>query len=144
MARYRLRSDHVIGGQVVPAGTEVGTDTDIPFDQVPSNQMEGLDDEGVAKVNELHQQLYGTDAPWHSEAATETREADEKAYKEQQEEERKSGQNAAVSAQPMNQRLGTANVAPTRGGQAAGPGVATPKSEPIRPTKPNEEQSPKD
>ena len=138
MARYRLRSDHVIDGRVVPAGTEVGTDTDIPFDQVPSNQMEGLDPEGIDKVNELHQQLYGVDAPWHSEAETAKREADDKAYKEQQEKEKKSGQNAAVSARPVDARTST-TVTPTRGGQAAGPGVAQP-----RVAEPNKEQGPKD
>jgi hypothetical protein len=62
--RYRLLAAHMMGGHHLPAGTEVGTDTGYPV-MVPSNQMEGVDDAGKAKVNEIHQRLYGRDAPWH-------------------------------------------------------------------------------
>ena len=101
MARYRLRIDHVIEDRIVPAGTEVGEGTDIPFDQAPSNQMEGVDDEGRRKVNELHQRLYGADAPWHTEEAEECRKADQGAAERQRKEEAASGHRATASARPM-------------------------------------------
>lgn len=64
--RYRLLTVHIIAGGSRAAGTEVGTGTDIPYPGLPSNQMEGVDDEGKRRVNELHQKLYGQDAPWHN------------------------------------------------------------------------------
>lgn len=65
--RYRLLAPHVIEGAVYEAGTEVGTDTGIPFNVRPSVQMEGVDDAGRQEVNAVHQELYGRDAPWHDE-----------------------------------------------------------------------------
>lgn len=64
MARYRLRADHVIEGAVRHAGAEVGDGTNIPFDFEPTTEMEGLDDEGVKRVNEVHKRLFGVPAPW--------------------------------------------------------------------------------
>lgn len=65
--RYRLLAPHVIEGAMYEAGTEVGTDTGIPFNVRPSVQMEGLDDAGREEVNKTHQELYGRDAPWHDD-----------------------------------------------------------------------------
>lgn len=64
--RYLLLAPHVIGGHYLPAGTVVGEDTSYPLD-VPSNQMVGVDETGKSAVNELHQRLYGRDAPWHDD-----------------------------------------------------------------------------
>jgi hypothetical protein len=65
--RYRLLAPHVIEGALYEAGTEVGTDTGIPFNVRPSVHMEGVDDAGREEVNKVHQDLYGRDAPWHDE-----------------------------------------------------------------------------
>jgi Ni/Co efflux regulator RcnB len=62
--RYRLLAPHVIAGYHLEAGAEVGEGTGYPV-AGPSNQMEGIDDLGKSRVNELHQKLYGKDAPWH-------------------------------------------------------------------------------
>jgi hypothetical protein len=67
--RYRLLVPHIIDGAPRPAGTEVGDGTGIPYDATPSNQMEGVDDVGKRAVNELHQKLYGREAPWHAEGS---------------------------------------------------------------------------
>lgn len=64
MGRYRLLAPHMIGGYHLQAGTEVGEGTGYPVDE-PSNQMEGVDEVAKGRVNELHQKLYGKDAPWH-------------------------------------------------------------------------------
>src|SRR4051812_325787 len=62
--RYRLLSQHMIGGHLLEAGTEVGEGTGYPVYE-PSNQMEGVDETAKGRINELHQKLYGRDAPWH-------------------------------------------------------------------------------
>lgn len=62
--RYRLLSQHMIGGHLLEAGTEVGEGTGYPVYE-PSNQMEGVDEAAKGRINELHQKLYGKDAPWH-------------------------------------------------------------------------------
>lgn len=63
--KYRLLVPHVIDGAIYEAGTEVGTDTAIPYPDEPSTQMEGLDDASKERINKRHQLLYGRDAPWH-------------------------------------------------------------------------------
>jgi hypothetical protein len=64
--RYRLLAPHVMpDGRPLPAGTFVGTDTSYPWPGRPSNMMAGEDDAGKEQVNKLHQDLYGTNAPWH-------------------------------------------------------------------------------
>lgn len=64
--RYRLMAVHVIEGKTLNTGTEIGDGTDYPFDAQPSNQMMGLNHESERRVNEVHQKLYGRDAPWHN------------------------------------------------------------------------------
>jgi hypothetical protein len=64
MGRYRLLTQHMIGGHLLEAGTEVGEGTGYPVSE-PSNQMEGVDETAKGRINELHQKLYGSDAPWH-------------------------------------------------------------------------------
>jgi hypothetical protein len=54
----------MIGGHLLEAGTEVGEGTGYPVYE-PSNQMEGVDETAKGRINELHQKLYGKDAPWH-------------------------------------------------------------------------------
>jgi hypothetical protein len=54
----------MIGGHLLEAGTEVGEGTGYPVYE-PSNQMEGVDETAKGRINELHQKLYGRDAPWH-------------------------------------------------------------------------------
>lgn len=66
MARYRLLSPHIIAGGVRAAGTEVGDDTDFPFDGDPTPHMEGLDSEGkknVAAVLKDHFEADGEPRP---------------------------------------------------------------------------------
>ena len=150
MAKYKLLSDHVApDGRIVPAGTVVED-----WQPGPSNQMEGMDDEGKQKVKELHQQLYGTDGP---QPTPEASEADKKA----EEEERKTVEGEPVSEQQRREfealkkdeplpreapRSPTVTASPTRGGQRPSPGTATPKTEPedARPSRPNQDQYPKD
>jgi hypothetical protein len=67
--RYRLLSQHMIGGHLLEAGTEVGEGTGYPVYE-PSNQMEGVDETAKGRINELHQKLYGKDAPWHDPSPT--------------------------------------------------------------------------
>jgi hypothetical protein len=86
-ARYRLVTAHVIEGNPVPAGTEVGDGTPYPYEHTPSNQMIGVNPEGVRRVNEVHQRLYGKDAPWHDERfERERRESDDLEKKQRDEE----------------------------------------------------------
>lgn len=70
--QFRLRTPHVIEGAVRNAGTIVGpygSGAPVVLAGDPSPDMEGLDEEAVAKVNEVYRQLHGVDAPWHSENA---------------------------------------------------------------------------
>lgn len=66
MAQYLLLSPHIIGESQMwlPRGTVIGTNSDFPFDATPSNQMAGLDADGKAAVDQLHNTLYGRPPPW--------------------------------------------------------------------------------
>lgn len=67
---FRLRSPHIIEGAMRNADTIVGpygSEAPVVFNGDPTPDMEGVDDEGVAKVNEVYRRLHGTDAPWHGE-----------------------------------------------------------------------------
>jgi hypothetical protein len=78
--QFRLRTPHVIEGAVRNPGTIVGplgSGAPVVFNGDPTPDMEGLDDEAIAKVNEIHQRLRNEDAPWHQEG---TPAAPEKAY----------------------------------------------------------------
>lgn len=140
MAKYRLLAPHIIGDVQYPAGTEVGAGTGIPFDGIPSNQMEGLDEDGIDKVNELHQKLYNHDAPWHTPEAERKREEEARLREEEAERERESGIRASSSAVPVLQPATTQTI----GGAVPSPGVATPNIvEPKDPIAPLEDTLPK-
>lgn len=63
--RYLLRSQHVLAGdRLLEPGTEVGTDTEIPWPGPPTPNMEGLDDAGREEVVKLHKELYNRLPPW--------------------------------------------------------------------------------
>ncbi len=169
MAKYRLLAEHVApDGQVLPAGTEVGDDTPYPWPMDPSNQMEGIDDDGKKRVDDFWKTHYGhefrhPDAnPNLTDDQRAALEADEEA-KKKEEEARKAGPpvsdqqrmereeegkpTEAVPPGPARQPSSTATASPTRGGvRASSPGPATieTRREDIRPHRPNEEQSPKD
>lgn len=184
MAQYRLLAEHVTPeGVVLEAGTVVGDDTSYPWRYAhnnepmpPSNQMEGVDDEGREKIKELNRKLYGEDAP-HTVGPSE----EVQAARKQQEDENKKAEEGSEPVSPMQRyerkaaedqkaaeeagmpkpafvppgpvgaRGPSVHEAPQgrhRTGQTqASPGVATPKppkDEEVRPSKPNEEQYPKD
>jgi hypothetical protein len=65
--KYMLRAPHIIEGAMRSAGTIVGDDDDCPvrFYGDPTPDMTGLDEASAAKVNEVHNRLYGAEAPWH-------------------------------------------------------------------------------
>jgi hypothetical protein len=68
--QFRLCTPHVIEGAVRNPGTIVGpwgSGAPVVFNGDPTSDMEGVDDEGIAKVNEVHNRLHGADAPWHRE-----------------------------------------------------------------------------
>lgn len=130
MAKYRLMAAHHIGGVVYPEGTEVGDDTKVPFDGAPSNQMMGLDDEGKEKVNELHQNLYGKDADWHTpEYEERERRAVEERDKQRKEEAGRIKEHGAVPVTPGP----TGGIAPKGGQVSGGPGMPAPKQDPADP-----------
>lgn len=184
MAQYRLLSEHVTPeGIVLEEGTIVGDDTPWPWRYAhnnepmpPSNQMEGIDDEGKEKIKELNRKLYGEEAP-HTvgpseavQAARKKEEEDNKKAEEgaepvssmqryerhMQEEYKKADEEgmprpAFVPPGPAGIRGPSVHEAPQgrhrTGQRQASPGVATPKppkDEDARPSKPNEEQYPKD
>jgi hypothetical protein len=65
--QFRLRTPHVIEGAVRAPGTIVGpygSGAPIVFQGDPTPDMEGVDDEGRAKVKEVFQRLRGYDPPW--------------------------------------------------------------------------------
>jgi hypothetical protein len=72
---FRLRTPHIIGGAERQAGTIVGPYGSVMengpavllFEGDPTPDMEGVDDEGKSKVNEVFNRLHGSDAPWHME-----------------------------------------------------------------------------
>jgi hypothetical protein len=69
---FRLRSPHVIDGALRNAGTIVGplgSDAPVVFNDPPTPDMEGVDDEGRGEVNRVFNLLHGRDAPWHGENA---------------------------------------------------------------------------
>ena len=74
---------------MLEAGTVVGDETEYPWqlpdgsDMRPSTQMTGLDEEGKQKVDELHQELYGTSPSWQT-AMTPKQEAARKEEAEKQ------------------------------------------------------------
>lgn len=67
--KYLLRTPHVIEGGLRNAGTVVGDDPDcaVRFYGDPTPDMVGLNPESEAKVNEVHNRLYGNNAPWHAD-----------------------------------------------------------------------------
>jgi hypothetical protein len=159
--QYRLRGAHLLEGRIVPAGTIVGAGTGYPLnDDQPSNAMEGANEAGRAKVNELHQRLYGADAPWHDERRQRDVQKDLEEQKKQRDEEKNSepvshaqaverGREWKGPPEPMMAaRLSGAPVPgapPITGDRAGGPGVAVPRipQEQPRVEKPLEEQLPK-
>lgn len=156
MAKYKLLTQHVTSESVIlEPGTEVGDDTDWPWKGEPSIHMVGVDEEGKQKVNELHQKLYGRDAP-----AQEAEEPSEEDKKAEQEEEKLKAAEPVSKLQEMERHeeetgeevvprrvvSPTTNSTPTRGGRTGGgAGPATPQidQENIRPKNPNEDMSPK-
>jgi hypothetical protein len=67
---FRLRTPHIIGGAVRNPGTVVGpyaSDAPVKYEGEPTPDMEGADEEGVSKINEVYQRIHGTNAPWHEE-----------------------------------------------------------------------------
>lgn len=162
MAKYRLLAEHVTpDGVILAAGTEVGDDTSIPWPWEPSNLMEPLDGDAEKKVNELHQKLYGHDFVHPGAMRPEQQKAREEEAKKaaEQEEEVVGGEpvseqqrveyEAMKKGEPVRAPAPaspTIRAATTRGGATTpAPGPATPRVDPdaIRPTRPNEEQSPK-
>jgi len=164
MAQYRLLAPHIYhNGVMLETGTVVGDDTPYPWTyeangqpMPPSNQMEGVDDDGKAKVEELHKKLYGEEAvtlgkPSEAvQAARDKEAADQKALDEgsapvspQQQYDRKVAEDQAKAeaegmpkpafvppgpAGPQGPSAHTAPQGPHRTGQQAGRGVATPKA----------------
>lgn len=157
---YRLRTQHVTSdGRLLEPGTLVGAGQEEPWNQPPTNQMEGVNDAAIKAINDVHQRLYGADAPWHDPKAGASTEEDLRIQEEQQ---REIADAAPVSHQQAVEQdkkwegrpdpfvqARVAGVAPppqqTFSGVPGGPGVATPNvdaSNP-RPEKPLEEQIPK-
>ena len=64
---FRLRGPHFINGGLFDAPMTVGpfgSGAELVYELPPTFQMEGLDPEGVAAVNQVWQAFRGTDAPW--------------------------------------------------------------------------------
>lgn len=169
MAKYRLLVEHSTSdGRVLPAGTEVGDGTPEPWPMEPSNQMEGLDDDGKKRVDEFWQSRYGHPKPGENPNLSD----DAKRQLAKEEEEKVKAEEAKAKGPPVSEAQkaereaeaegrpsrgippgaapgpsSTATASPTRGGVTApspGPATAEVRRENIRPSKPNEEQSPKD
>jgi hypothetical protein len=157
---YRLRVQHVTSdGRMLEPGTLVGAGQEEPWDQPPTNQMEGVNDQARKAINEVHQRLYGVDAPWHDPKVGASIADD---LRVQEEQRREAADAAPVSHQQAVEQdkkwegrphpfvqARIAGVAPpppqTFSGVPGGPGVATPNvdaSNP-RPIKPLEEELPK-
>jgi len=179
--QYRLLGPHVTAdGVVLDTGTIVGDDTPWPWrypynnePMPPSNQMEGVDDEGKKNIEVLQKKLYGEDMLERNKVPEPVQQAREKEAKEQEKldenskpvsaeqkwerkelEEREKDEKEGMPkprTPPIKPGEGpsvhTAPQAAHRTGQQATPGgVATPKpprDEEARPEKPNEEQYPK-
>jgi hypothetical protein len=123
---YRLRVDHVDSeGRVLSAGTEVGTDTPYMWPGPPTNAMEGLDAEGVRRVNEVHMALYGAKAPWDNVNLAEQQ---KKAEDQRKVDEGSAPVSFSQAAAQDKEWKGPKPVPPpaaTKGGDAGGgPGVA--------------------
>lgn len=140
MAKYKLLAEHVTSdGMVLPAGTEVGDGTPYPWPMDPSNQMEGVDDDGKARVEAYWQERYGHGPDTTPEAIAKARE-EEAAASAKREEEIKAG--PPVSDAQKEEREAEKPPEPppaqARGGvQSPSPGPAT--VEPRRVPKPNVE-----
>lgn len=156
--RYRLLAPHVIENVLYETGTEVGTDTGVPYALEPSTQMEGVDDASRERINKRHQVYYGKDAPWHDEKHPEgrRRERDREELDKQREEEK--GQEPVSHQQAFErgkdefkgEKITGPPPAPrpvmNKGGDTSpGMGPATPdiREEDIRPHRPLEDQLPK-
>jgi hypothetical protein len=158
--QYRLRGTHIIEGRTVPKGTVVGDGGEYPWDTDPSNIMEGVNDAGKRKVNELHQRLYGVDAPWHDPKIQRDTEEDLKKQEEQRKEEEDAEPVSHAQAAERDKEwkgrpdpyvvakqtgapvLGLPSVS---GDTSANPGLARPRinQENIRVERPLEEQLPR-
>lgn len=134
MAKYLLHAPHYTSdGRYLTAGTAVGDDTNQPWNDEVTNQMEGLDDEGREKVQELHKRLYNADAPWHTPEMEER-----KRQREAQQRESEAAPEAAPKAEPPKP------AAPLGGTTGSPRGVVSPKTEPKPADEPNKQQYPKD
>lgn len=161
-AKYRLMSVHMIDGETLPVGAEIGADTDRPYDATPSNQMMGLNEEGKRRVNEVHQKLYGKDAPWHDDRLYRAQEEARRSEQEQRQQEEEAApvsyaqaheQGKEWQGKPATLPPHLARPTPqslTKGGdtsQLMGPATADQDiNNPdvaVRTTRPNEEQLPK-
>ena len=92
--RYRLRGPHVYReGQVLEAGTEVGTDTVWPWPDRPTPLMEGIDDAGKKAVLDLHKEMYGRLPPW----ALDSENPEYAIHEERRKEQEKETESAPVS-----------------------------------------------
>lgn len=143
--RYMLHAEHVYKtGEVLPPGTIVGDGTNWPWPDPPSTQMEGLDPEAKKATDEVWQRLYGTDAQF-APATTDMR-PDEGKIKAELASKPVSDQQARERGVALpSDALKPIQALPRSPGAMPAPGLATPKvdSDDARPTKPNEEQSPK-
>lgn len=140
--RYRLRSQHVLAGdRLLEPGTEVGTDTPIPWPGPLTPIMEGLDDAGRKAVEDLWQKSYNRMPPWDYRSNPEYA-----IHEERRKDQEKETESAPVShAQAMERGVKWEGpvpqpaVAVTKGGDM-GAGVSMPAANVERP---NEEQYPK-
>lgn len=140
--KYRLRSQHLLAGdRLLEAGTEVGTDTPIPWPGPPTPNMEGLDDAGLAAVEKLWKESYNRMPPWDYRANPEYA-----IHEERRKEQEKETESEPVShAQAVERDKKWEGPVPspvqnvTRGGDLTG-GVSMPAA---NVENPNEEQYPK-
>ena len=140
MAKYKLLAEHVTSdGQVLPAGTEVGDGTPYSWPMEPSNQMEGLDEDGKAKVDAFWQSRYGH--PYQAPDVNPNLSDADKAALEAEEKAKVDAQKAIEAGPPVSEaqkleREGkppepapepnpTSQASPTRGGVRHSPGPAT-------------------